>query len=377
MRKQGDFLIDNGVLIEYTGTDAEVAVPEGIKEIGFEAFYRKNMVSVRLPKGLRRIGRLAFNKCEKLNSVFFPESLEEIGASAFEECAALSSITQPSLETVIGPHAFRGCDALPDEDGFVIVGGVLLKYRGKEERVRVPDKVREIGYEAFRDCKELISVALPKDLTVIGEAAFLRCERLSGIVLPESVKRVGDQAFCGCRALADEDGFLIIRGVLYDYCGDLSEVCVPGGITRIGTYGFDENKKIRRVTLPDSIKSIGRCAFMECTDLERIDLPESVTDIEDEAFCGCRGLADRDGFAVVRGVLCGYYGGEKRVVIPDKVTRIGRSAFYRDDVIGSVCLHDGVKSIDNGPVRECSHFTHFYRSAQRDSERMEKENGGI
>ena len=142
MRKQGDFLIDNGVLIEYTGTDSEVAVPEGIKELGFEAFYRKNVVSVRLPKGLRRIGRLAFNKCEKLNSVFFPESLEEIGASAFEECAALSSITQPGLETVIGPHAFRGCDALPDEDGFVIVGGMLLRYRGKEERVRVPDKVR-------------------------------------------------------------------------------------------------------------------------------------------------------------------------------------------------------------------------------------------
>jgi hypothetical protein len=66
MRKQGDYLIDNGVLIEYTGTDAEVAVPEGIKEIGFEAFYRKNVVSVSLPKGLRRIGRLAFNKCEKL-----------------------------------------------------------------------------------------------------------------------------------------------------------------------------------------------------------------------------------------------------------------------------------------------------------------------
>lgn len=377
MRKYGDFLIDNGVLIEYTGTDAEVAVPEGIKEIGFEAFYRKNMVSVRLPKGLRRIGRLAFNKCEKLNTVFFPEGLEEIGASAFEECAALSSITQPGLETVIGPHAFRGCDALPDEDGFVIVGGMLVKYRGKEERVRIPDKVRTIGYGAFRDCKELLSVALPKGLTAIGEAAFLGCERLYDIVLPESVKTIGDQAFRGCRALADEEGFLIIRCVLYDYFCDLSDVCIPRCVTRIGAYAFAENKKIRRVTLPGSVKSIGSGAFWECTDLEHIDLPESVTDIEDEAFCGCRGLADRDGFAVVRGVLCGYYGGEKRVMIPDKVTRIGRSAFYRDDVIGCVCLHDGVKSIDNGPVRECPHFTHFYRSAQRDSERMEKENGGI
>lgn len=187
MKKHGDFLIDNGVLIEYTGTDAEVIVPEEIKEIGFEAFYRSNVVCVRLPKGLTRIGRLAFNKCEKLNTVFFPESLEQIGESAFEECAALSSITQPSRETVIEPHAFRGCDALPDEDDFVIVGGVLLKYRGKEERVRVPDNVREISYGAFRNCKELISVALPEDLTEIGEAAFLGCERLSDIALQESI----------------------------------------------------------------------------------------------------------------------------------------------------------------------------------------------
>ena len=313
-----------------------------------------------------RIGRLAFNKCENLKTVVFPESLEEIGESAFEECAALSSITQPGRETVIGLHAFHGCNALPDEDGFVIVGGMLLKYRGQEEHVRIPDKVRTIGYGAFCDCRELISVELPEDLTEIGEAAFLRCDRLSNIALPESVKTIENQAFRGCRALADEDGFLIIRGVLYDYLGDFSEVCVPHGVTRIGAYAFAENKKIRRVTLPDSVKSIGSGAFWECTDLEHIDLPESVTDIEDEAFCGCRGLADRDGFAVVRGVLCGYYGGEKRVMIPDKVTRIGRSAFYRDDVIGCVCLHDGVKSIDNGPVRECPHFMRFYRTLQRE-----------
>lgn len=83
MRKYGDFLIDNGVLIEYTGSAAEVVIPEEIKEIGFEAFYRlKCVISVRLPKGLTRIGRLAFSKCENLKTVFFPESLEEIGASA-------------------------------------------------------------------------------------------------------------------------------------------------------------------------------------------------------------------------------------------------------------------------------------------------------
>ena len=169
----------------------------------------------------------------------------------------------------------------------------------------------------------------------------------------------------------DENGFVIMGGVLFDYFGGLSEVIIPDGVTRISGFAFHGNDELLRVTLPESVKSIGSDAFIDCSNLVcvDIDLPESVTDIEDEAFCGCRGLADRDGFAVVRGVLCGYYGGEKRVMIPDKVTRIGRSAFYRDDVIGCVCLHDGVKSIDNGPVRECPHFTHFYRTAQREKQK--------
>ena len=47
-----------------------------------------------------------------------------------------------------------------------------------------------------------------------------------------------------------------------------------------------------------------------------------------------------------------------------------------DDLLGGglrrgelSCLADSVKSIDNGPVRECLHFTHFYRTAQRDTEK--------
>ncbi len=61
MSKVHDFVIENGILKDYSGTDAEVVVPESVTEIGFRAFYKKeNIISVELPKSLKSIGREAF-----------------------------------------------------------------------------------------------------------------------------------------------------------------------------------------------------------------------------------------------------------------------------------------------------------------------------
>ena len=87
MRKYGDFLIDNGVLIEYTGSAAEVVVPEKIKEIGFEAFYRlKCVISVRLPKGLTRIGRSAFYRDDVIGCVCLHDGVKSIDNGTVREC---------------------------------------------------------------------------------------------------------------------------------------------------------------------------------------------------------------------------------------------------------------------------------------------------
>ena len=48
-----DFIVENGVLIKYTGSGAEVTVPSGITEIGARAFQLcKNLQSVTLSDGV-------------------------------------------------------------------------------------------------------------------------------------------------------------------------------------------------------------------------------------------------------------------------------------------------------------------------------------
>ena len=59
-----------------------------------------------------------------------------------------------------------------------------------------------------------------------------------------------------------------------------------------------------------------------------IEVPEGVTEIGGSAFEGCELLVDENGFIIMNGILCGYYGDKNTVVIPDGVTKIGGNAFY-------------------------------------------------
>jgi hypothetical protein len=89
------FLITDGCLTAYKGTDAAVTVPEGITEIGDRAFYR-----------------CAFSECTALGHIELPDSVTEIGECAFKGCTALKDVTMPK-DIIIGKDAFRGtpCEA--------------------------------------------------------------------------------------------------------------------------------------------------------------------------------------------------------------------------------------------------------------------------
>lgn len=78
-----DFIIENGVLIKYTGPGGDVVIPEGVTEIGFGAFsYCYDLTCVVIPKGVKKIGERAFAHCAALELIVFPESVEEIEAGA-------------------------------------------------------------------------------------------------------------------------------------------------------------------------------------------------------------------------------------------------------------------------------------------------------
>ncbi len=108
-----EFVIENGVLVEYNGEDWEVTIPEGVTSIGDNAFFGFSFVqSVDIPEGVTSIGMGAFQSCTALTSVSVPSSVTSIGSRAFAGCAALESITIPASVELVGAYAFTNCESL-------------------------------------------------------------------------------------------------------------------------------------------------------------------------------------------------------------------------------------------------------------------------
>lgn len=59
-----------------------------------------------------KIGRYAFENCEKLEAVHLPEKLKEIKEETFKGCSSLTGIIIPSSVTKIGKGAFSECEKL-------------------------------------------------------------------------------------------------------------------------------------------------------------------------------------------------------------------------------------------------------------------------
>ena len=106
------------------------------------------------------------------------------------------------------------------------------------------------------------------------------------------MKEIGPRAFSGCQALADENGFVIIKDVLYKYVGKGGEVNIPEGVKRIENSAFSNCDAVTGVTFPSSIREIGNNAFYSCSGLTSVTIPEGVREIGIKAFDWCLYLKD-------------------------------------------------------------------------------------
>ena len=291
-----------------------VTIPDGVTSIGFCAFSGcSSLTSVTIPNSVTSIGDLAFDGCSSLKSVTIPNSVTSIGDNAFSLCSSLKSVTIPNSVTSIGKDAFSACKSLTS--------------------VTIPNSVTSIGDGAFSGCKSLASVTIPNSVTSIGRYAFSVCSSLTRVTIPDSVTSIGGGAFSECKGLADLDGFIIIRGVLYGYCGEGKEVLIPNSVTSIGDW-----------------------AFFDCSSLTSVTIPNSVTNIRDGVFKGCSSLTS--------------------VIIPNSVTRIGEYAFYDCSSLTSVTIPNSVTSIGERAFSECGELTIYTDKGNSDRLRKMLENTG-
>lgn len=257
------FKIKNNVLKEYVGAQTEVNVPHGVEEIGAYAFWNSGVERVRLPESVKCIHEYAFSGCRALKEIELPESITSIGANAFSGTALQRVCLPPNIQ--------------------VLREGVFSSSRLQE--ISVPKSVTKIESQAFCYCTQLERVQLPEGLASIGYKAFADNYKLREIRIPAGT-RVEGGAFRYCNALADENGFVVVNGMLFqspafyrDY-----EVFLPDSVRVITSGCIDVRWDINGV--------IWACNRQELWDAKDkrvcsvVHIPASVERIESSAFVG-------------------------------------------------------------------------------------------
>ena len=285
-------------------------------------------------------------------------------------------------------------------DDFVIIKNTLVRYKGTNPFVEIPDGVTCIGEQAFY-YQDIQSVSIPDGVTSIERDAFSHCERLYEIELPNSLRSIESSTFDHCgsvevldlpcnlssigsstfaycwnlKSISFPDSLKSIGGSAFIYT-DIEEVQIPDSVSVIEGRTFESCRRLRKVTLPKNLKSVEWQAFSHCNELNQISFPPTLCEIGENAFDGCKCITDKDGFIIINNNLVYYHGNDRVVKIPEGVKiiiagafenkerlvkielpksliEIGRLAFYGCHNLRSINITQRIKSIASNAFLEC------------------------
>lgn len=170
----GKAFYEDKTLTEYT-------IPSNITSIGDFAFARSNLEAVTIPNGVTHIGYGAFYHCDSLATILVPGTVTDIEPSAFERTRMMSNWK------------------MYGESDFLIMGdGILVAYKGSGNYVEIPEGVKQIGPQVFKDNKYITEVSIPDTAWRVCEEAFSGCSALKAVGGGMSVEVIEDRAFAGC-----------------------------------------------------------------------------------------------------------------------------------------------------------------------------------
>ena len=229
----------------------------------------------------------------------------------------------------------------------------FFAYRSIKGLLKLPNKLEEIGKEAFADCDGLTGkLILPDTLKIIGDSAFSACIGLEGeLVIPKNVNVIGDGAFAmdnfSSISFEDDSELTKIGKKAFAACYELEgKLVIPKKVSIIDDAAFEYCTGLTGdLIIPDNVIEIGTSAFQNCSGFTGdLKIPNSVTSIGDSAFADCINI---DG----------------TLTIPASVTSIGSDAFknmHPDIIINNTDIDLTTKGID---------FTNYaYFEAIKDSE---------
>ena len=185
MSSNDEFVVSDGVLLQYTGEATDVTIPSTVEEISQSAFKNnKKITSITIGESVSKIGKSVFSGCTALKSVKLTDKITTIDNYAFNGCTALTEITIPNSVETIGNYAFYKCTSLSNE-------------------LVIPSSVKTIGDYAFAEDNKITSVTIKgnEEGTTIGNYSFQNATGIKTLDLG-NVTSIGTNAFNNCASLS-------------------------------------------------------------------------------------------------------------------------------------------------------------------------------
>jgi len=313
------FNVMTGIGMGYMGLRIKnIIIPEGVKDIGNNAFYGSTLTHVELPDSLETIGDFAFYGCSQahgLDSIYIPENVRHIG-----KCCFINHLNISKIE--VSPKNKWFCsedNALYNKDKTQLIKVAEIMEGEQEDddidtfpsyakgyvcrrEFKIPDSVHVIKSGALECCfiKELV---LHDNIRTIEENSMGRHEYL---YIGANVNKLPDDFF-NCTEEIEvspqnqmyccEDGVLYnkemtkllfcsrrkdkivipstvgsIGSYAFARCG-AKKLIVPPNISVLGDYAF-RFSKISEITFSQNLCKVGCYVFEGCSELKRVNIPK-------------------------------------------------------------------------------------------------------
>ncbi len=302
-----------------------------------------------------------------LHEIPYTELAEWVGNGTSESEGGLSLYHFISYNSLYKRNSEIQAD---DKDNFIIdENGVLTGYKGYKTFVKIPDTVKAIGDNAFKNNDMIRNIYIPDSVTSIGENAFYDCDQLTSVFIPDSVTSVGSSCFYSCNNLTyaklPQNMDVVSSNMFYE-CKKLETVVFGMNVTEIGAWAFYNCSQLK-VDLPGNIVKIGVGTFENCKSLTEITIPKSLTECDWRIFSGCSNLKTikfEKGITTIPANL--FYGadtiwfdGLEEIDIPETVTTIGNSAFFNCRNLTTVTGMKNVTKIGDNAFYNCSNLVNI------------------
>ncbi len=207
-----------------------------------------------------------------------------------------NSFAQASFETIDGIRYLLDSDAktatVVASDGEKYSGDIIIP-----EKVKASDEetyeVVALGDEAFKDCRDLLSVKVSATVKTLGNYCFYCCTSLKQIDVPNSVVIFGNDCFFSCMKLESikvPSSVTSFGDRCFCFCSSLTNIDIPSSITSLGWYCLASCSSLRTLSIPNSVTSLGEWCFQGCTSLDSLEIPSSITSIGSKCFDLCSSL---------------------------------------------------------------------------------------